>query len=185
MGALLGLLPDLLGIGAATAGGGLFGMVGMFVSSYFKAKQVKADREFEEKKWDREERLLKLQREVASAEHDERIETAHEEGRWEGLADSIKADAAIGASYRWVNAFKSLFRPFITTVLVALSVLIFFKLLNVVRGGDTNGLALFLTQEDATAMLRYIVYGLTFAAQTSVVWFFGERASAPPGTKNS
>jgi hypothetical protein len=40
------------------------------------------------------------------------------------------------------------------------------------------------TPEQAKELLVYDVKSLVFSASTAVVWWFGDRAFAPPGMKN-
>ena len=127
------------------------------------------------KKWEHELSLLKLQH---SREHDKEeyeLSKVDSEGGWRGLTTSIDSTATEKDSYRWVNAVKSLYRPLLTT---GLFILVYFIFLNVTSSSSLIAL------EDARELVRYIIDSVVFTASTAGVWWFGDRAFAPPGMKN-
>ncbi|WP_323795021.1 hypothetical protein [Nisaea sp.] len=85
-----------------------------------------------------------------------------------------------------MNGIKSLFRPLLTFVLVVAEVFIFWNICEGYRLGDGSSILSLLnaSQSPATDLLQYVVYSIVFAAQTAVVWWFGDRAFAPAGMKN-
>lgn len=83
------------------------------------------------------------------------IALAETAGGWRGLEASIAADAAIGASYDWVNAVRGLTRPLLTFLLWIIAGAIYLA-------ADAAGRAA-------------IVETATFAATAATLWWFGDR----------
>ena len=79
------------------------------------------------------------------------------EGSWRGLDASLRAEAAIGASYQWVNAIRALTRPTLTVLLWLITVSIWFSADAADQGAITE-----------TA---------TFAATAATLWWFGDRGA--------
>ncbi|MEL6694498.1 MAG: hypothetical protein AAFQ12_15945, partial [Pseudomonadota bacterium] len=77
------------------------------------------------------------------------------EGSWDGLSASLKAEAAIGESYRWVNAVRGLTRPVLTMALWLITLLVFFY--------------------SSDADRPQIINTATFAATAATLWWFGDR----------
>lgn len=168
----------LLGIGANAASGGAFGLLGSIIGAIVKSKERKDTRAFETMKWDHEKDLLRLSMEARSAETESELAIVSQEGAWEGLQSSHLADAAIGASYPWVNAIKCLFRPALTAGLVGITAFIFVELCRNAQ------LATILGSAATHDLIQYVVYSTVFSACTAVVWWFGDRAFTPPDLKN-
>ena len=178
-------LSDLLGFGASVASGGLFGLLGAgikVVANYFQEKQRQ---DWQREVWANERELQKLQIEARKAETEMEIALASSQGAWSGLDSSIAADKYLtGKTHTWVNDVKSLFRPFLTTLLVAVVGWMFWLVLGSLAGTRNTVLTDAFTVAELQAIVRYMVYTMTFSAATAIVWWFGERAFAPPGMKN-
>ncbi|MEO1101820.1 MAG: hypothetical protein AAFW65_08235, partial [Pseudomonadota bacterium] len=104
-------MADLIGLTASAAGGGLFGLLGTAlgrVAGFVERRQTNAH---EQARWMHESRLLELQMQARQEESEAEIALAETSGGWLGLEASVAADAAIGASYKWVNAVRGLTRP--------------------------------------------------------------------------
>jgi hypothetical protein len=152
------IVGDLLGTGASALSGGLFGLVGNIatkVFGYFEAKQAFAQKQAE---WSHESELLKLQMQAKASETEQEIHVAESEGSWSGLGASVTAEGALGATYPWVNAVRALVRPALTLGLSTFLASAFFAL----APGDIDR--------------AYVADSLVFAAVTSIVWWFGDRA---------
>ncbi|MEL6858533.1 MAG: hypothetical protein AAFO74_09120 [Pseudomonadota bacterium] len=150
-------MADLAGIAASAAGGGLFGVFGTAlgrVASYFEQRQSIAH---EERRWSHEVELLTLQRAAAAQETEAELALSHAHGSWAGLEASLAAEAAIGDSYKWVNAARALTRPVLTVLL----------------WGITAGI---WVTADAIARTN-IVETATFAATAATLWWFGDRSA--------
>jgi hypothetical protein len=152
------ILGDLLGTGASALTGGLFGLVGNIatkVFGYFEAKQA-----FNEKvaEWSHETDLLKLQMQAKAAETEQEIHIAESQGSWSGLSASLGAEGTLANSYPWVNAVRSLVRPALTL------------------GLATFLSAAFFAMAPSDIDRAYVADSLVFAAVTSIVWWFGDRA---------
>jgi hypothetical protein len=169
----------------SAASGGILGFAGGVIGGVAKYFQEKQRQAFEEKKWVHELELqrLEIQRDREEDEHE--LAVIAQQGAWQGLGQSIQADAA-GATvetYRWSKAVKELYRPFLTTALFVLVYFIFQDLMTLFKGGDAT-LAKVFTPVEAKALITYMVQSVVFTASTAGVWWFGDRAFAPPGTKN-
>jgi hypothetical protein len=152
------IVGDLLGTGASALSGGLFGLVGNIatkVFGYFEAKQAFAQKQAE---WSHESELLKLQMQAKASETEQEIHVAESEGSWSGLGASVTAEGELGATYPWVNAVRALVRPALTLGLSTFLASAFFAL----APGDIDR--------------AYVADSLVFAAVTSIVWWFGDRA---------
>lgn len=148
-------MADILGLAASAASGGLFGLAGTAlgrIAGFFEQRQQNAH---ERARWDHEGVLLKLQMEARAQETEAELAIAETAGSWEGLRASMEADAAIGASYKWVNAVRGLTRPFLTLLLWLIASVIWFS-------ADAGG-------RDA------ITETATFAATAATLWWFGDR----------
>ncbi|MBV9046270.1 MAG: hypothetical protein JO294_14195 [Alphaproteobacteria bacterium] len=156
------ILGTLLGTGTSAMTGGLFGLVGNIatkVVGYFEQKQAFTQKQAE---WLHEVDLLKLQMQVKAQETESEIKVAESQGSWSGLAGSLTAEGAIGASYPWVNAVRALTRPTLTVGLSTFLAAAFFAM----NPGDIDR--------------AYVADSLVFAAVTAIVWWFGDRAPRKP-----
>jgi hypothetical protein len=152
---LLGTLADA---GTSAMSGGLFGLIGHVATKlvgYFEAEQQFKQKQAE---WSHETELLKLQMQAKAEETEHEIDLATATGSWAGLGESLKAEAAIGATYPWVNAVRALVRPALTFGLALFLC------------------AAFLAMTPGEATRAYIANSLVFAAVTAIVWWFGDRA---------
>ena len=150
-------MADLAGIAASAAGGGIFGVFGTAlgrVATYFEQRQSIAH---EERRWVHEARLLGLQRQAAREETEAEHALAETEGRWAGLEASLAAEAAIAASYKWVDAVRALTRPLLTLLLWGITTASWFTAELSDRASSTE-----------TA---------TFAATAATLWWFGDRSA--------
>ena len=151
-------MDDVLGIAASAAGGGLFGLLGTALgraAGFFEKRQTIAH---EERRWAHETTLLELQREAAAQETEAELAIARTEGSWAGLQASVAAEAAIGDSYKWVNAARALTRPVLTLLLWGITSVIWFSADLVDRSS--------------------IIETATFAATAATLWWFGDRSAA-------
>ena len=152
------ILGTILGTTTSAVSGGLFGLLGNVASKVvglFEAKQ-----EFAQKKeeWSHEERLADMQTKAKAAASEQDLAVTASSGSWSGLGESLKAETAIGATYPWVEAVRALVRPALTLGLAAFLCVAFFAL----TPGDIDR--------------AYVADSLVFAAVTSIVWWFGDRA---------
>lgn len=108
--------------------------------------------------WLDESDLLKLQMQAKAAETEQEIHIAESQGSWSGLSASLSAEGAVGSSYPWVNAVRALVRPALTLGLTTFLSAAFFAM----APGDIDR--------------AYVADSLVFAAVTSIVWWFGDRA---------
>ena len=161
---------QILGVGASVASGGLFGAISSAVGQWFQLKHKKNENEFKQKEWQHEINLIELQQKGQALETELELDIAHSQGSWSGLKASIESDAALSTNnYKWVNAVKSLFRPFITASLWCLAAFVFIK----ANGG-----------EDLSQIHEYMVYTIFFTASSATMWWFGDRGYTPKALKN-
>ena len=154
---------SIFDIGASATTGGIFGLLGNIatkVMGYFEAKQAFVQKQAE---WAHETDLLQLQMKAKAAETENEIQLAGASGSWTGLTASLQSESAIGATYPWVNAVRALVRPALTFGLAAFLCAAFF----VLTPGDIDR--------------AYVANSLVFAAVTSIVWWFGDRAPKRKG----
>lgn len=147
---------DWLGLAASAAGGGVFGVIGTAlgrVAGYFETRQQNA---FEEKRWAHDEALRSLDLEASRQRSAAQIEQVETEGRWTGLAESLRAEASIVSDMPLVNAIRALTRPALTLLLWIITATVFFKV-------------------DAPQKAR-IVETAVFAATAATLWWFGDRS---------
>lgn len=178
-------LNEIGGLFANVATGGIFGLLGSVLSVGAKYLQERQRQAWERQKWSHETRLLELQMQATAAETEQELAVVSQQGAWSGLTASLSADAATaGAAPGWVNAVRSLFRPALTAGLLIVVWLLWRDLIAALEEGHSSPLLLLFSDMEAKEMLSYIVHSLVFAASTAVVWWFGDRAMCPPGTKN-
>lgn len=149
-------MADIAGLAASAAGGGVFGIVGTALgrlAGYFEQRQTFKQ---ETARWAHEVELFGLQQAAARQKSEAELSLAETEGSWRGLSASIQAEAAIGTSYRWVDAVRGITRPVLTLLLWLISV----------------GIWLGAAPADQQA----IVETATFAATAATLWWFGDRA---------
>lgn len=175
----------IAGLLGNAASGGVFGFLGAAVGGVFKYFQTRQQQKFEEKKWNHELALIDKEHEREREEDEHEIAVVSQKGAWQGLSTSIQADASVGDNYKLVNAVKTLYRPALTTGLVLIAYIIF-KDLSAMLGGTGTSVIMpgILTPQQVKDLLIYDVNSLVFSASTAVVWWFGDRAFAPPGLKN-
>lgn len=150
-------MGDLIGLAASAAGGGVFGLIGTVIgriAGLFERRQENAQ---EQARWKHEAALIELQMKARASELPGQQSLAHTAGAWQELAASVAADAAIGDSYRWVNAVRALTRPLLTLLLWLITLLVW------------SG-----TAADQKAG---IVETATFAATAATLWWFGDRGN--------
>jgi len=125
--------------------------------------------------------LLKFELDAKIAGHGTEMDTLKQETSSNGLLATIKADSNIAAS-GWAANLKAIYRPFLTTVLLCISTVIFLKLLSAL-GGESNALSGAFDKKELVEMLRYTVYTIIFSTATAITWWFGERAFTPLNLK--
>jgi hypothetical protein len=99
--------------------------------------------------------MQKLRIEADAAGRAADLREAETSGAWAGLSASLAEDAAIGESYKWVNAVRALTRPALTVLLWGMTGAVFL-------GADAAGQS-------------GIVDTATFAATAATLWWFGDR----------
>ena len=148
-------MADIAGLAASAAGGGLFGLIGTVIgraAGVIEARQAQAH---ERARWVHDGEMLKLQMQAKAAAREADQRLADTSGAWAGLSASMAAEAAIGESYRWVNAVRALTRPVLTVLLWGITAAVF-------AGSDAAG-------------REGIVETATFAATAATLWWFGDR----------
>ncbi len=175
---------ELLGAGASVASGGIFGVAGSLIGAWFKKTERDADRAWQAKKWDYEERMMDKQIQVGQAETENEIAIAGAVGSWQGLNTSIQADSvgSKGCSI-WATNIKTLFRPFLTLTLWVLAAWVFGEMMAAMVT-ENHPLAKLFSVEEMKEILKYMVYTVFFCASTATMWWYGERSLSPPATKH-
>ena len=148
-------MSEFVGLAASAAGGGVFGLIGTSlgrIASYFEKRQSIAH---EERRWQHELVQLEQQQRAAMQSADADLAQSHTDGRWAGLQASLAADAALGRSYQWVDAVRSLTRPILTILLWGIATVIWISA--------------------APSERVIITETATFAATAATLWWFGDR----------
>ena len=148
-------MADIAGLAASAAGGGLFGLIGTVIGRVAGVVEARQAQAHERARWTHESELLKLQMQAKAAESESELRLAESSGAWAGLSASLAAEAAIGESYKWVNAVRALTRPALTVLLWGITGAVF-------AGADAAG-------------RQGIVETATFAATAATLWWFGDR----------
>ncbi len=154
-------MEDFIGTAASAATGGIFGLFGTAlgrVAGFFERRQKNRH---EEKRWAHEGTLINLEMQAKSEASAQALREIAEQGSWSGLTASLEAEAAIGESYKWVNAARALTRPLLTLLLWLITVSIW-------MGADAPG-------------REAITDTATFAATAATLWWFGDRGAKGPG----
>lgn len=176
-------LTSVLGFAASAAGGGIFGLIGSGLTAFFKHKKEVADHKLrmEEKREDRAHiykmHELNAQDKREADEHE--LAVVSQAGSYAGLKASYDAVAKQDV-HRIINDIRSLFRMALTAGLVVIVVYIF-DTLTTVSGEAWKAV---LSEEGRRELVVYIVYSTVFTAFTCVMWWFGDRALAPPKAKH-
>ena len=175
-------LGDLVGIGSNVAAGGLFGLFGSVIGA--TAKFFQRRQEANERLADRlhELTLMRLQGELRQLETENELDIIRSEQSGRARTASYRTPITVRNVHTWVNDTRSLFRPFLTLVLDASAVGVLIYILSDIQNGALSAV---LTASDPSSMLvAYMVESLFFTASTATVWWFGDRALAPPNQKN-
>ena len=177
---------DFLGaLGSAVtglAGGGFLGAIMGIGSKFLQERQRQ---QWEEKKWTHELKLMELQSQARASETESEIRIVQEEGSWQAKRESMKGEQAMilsGQPHPAVIGIRSLWRPTLTLLLILLVLCVWISLIALLRG--ESSILSFLSPEAVMDLLSYIVYSVVFAASTAALWWFGDRALSPPGTKH-
>jgi hypothetical protein len=170
---------EILGLGASAASGGLFGVLGAAFGSWMKHKERKQKAIEQQAQREHELKLIELHQQGAS-----------QEAAWTGMTTSIQAQMEldkIQTNIPIVVAVKSLFRPFLT---LFLWLAVGWSMHLVLMGSLNHYLELahanqtLFSQEELTALVKYVIYSTVFSATTATTWWFGERALSLPEVKN-
>jgi hypothetical protein len=152
-------MGDVVSVIVSGLFGGGVGLLGTLVGRVFgwleereKIKRLSIQNEHELK-------LQQMQFDARSAEREYEYAITELSTESDMRTSSYQQDAAIGSTYKWVNAVRALMRPLLTVM--AISALMYvIILLN--QLGDYTG-------------LREAMAQLNFLAMTAYVWWFGSR----------
>lgn len=170
-------LGEIFSVGANAASGGIFGVIGSILGRAGKFIEEKQRQKWEEKKWAHESHLHALNERAAQRKADNEIDAINTAGSWNGLNASYEFADDDGDTAIWVNNCKAMFRPTITLLLWCLAAWVFYTITNETVKG--------LIQADVDDLVIYMVHSVFFTANTATMWWFGDRALAPPGKKNA
>lgn len=172
-------LTDVLG---GFASGGITGIIGGLLGAGFKWLNLREERAAKREERQYEKDMLKLQMEAKAAETEQELAIVSQEGSWSGLEASYRADSALKAP-QWANAVRALYRPLLTTILIALAGWMFWLLVRAFETGAGLFAAVFPQAEQAE-LIKYMVYSVFYTASTAALWWFADRALTPPQYKN-
>lgn len=173
-------LTDILGIGATAASGGVLGLVGAVAGKVGQVVQAKQERKAKQLDYEHELKLLEMQHAQASQEDLHEVEMVETRGSYAGLEASIGAETSLQQVSLWVNNLRSLTRPVLTFSLIGIIAWMFIVLMDAIQTGTDNALVALLGSAAVIDILTYIINSVVFSATTAMVWWFGDRALAPP-----
>jgi hypothetical protein len=148
-------MADIAGLAASAAGGGIFGLIGSVIGRAAGLVERRQEQAQERARWEHEARMLDAQMRAKQQASEADLRLADTRGGWRGLEASLAAEAAIGESYKWVQAVRGVTRPFLTLLLWLITGLVFLG-----SGAAERG---------------EIVETATFAATAATLWWFGDR----------
>lgn len=167
-------LSSLFNIGATAASGGILGIVGGLGSSVVKYFHQKQENKEKAAQHERDKELLQMKNDGAVTEKS-----------WDAMITSQQADIGQTGTLASIATFiKTLYRIVLTSALIACVYWIFLDFLGAISGGEGSDLSKVFDPKELKDILRYIVNSITFTACTAAMWWFSERAFAPPGMKN-
>lgn len=159
---------EVIGSGIASlltsaGSGGVLGLIGSIWTGWLKGRKQEAELKLNQQRFEHRLALLKI-----------KAEQITQAGSWEGLARSIEAESVVSEKVSpWVANVKSLWRPLLTLVLILLSGMIFYRM---TTGPDLG----YITNEERTQIIEYMIRTIIFTTATAVTWWFGDRALQPP-----
>jgi hypothetical protein len=152
-----------MGLLATILGGPIMGLLGSITSAFFKEREAKAAVEAKKVDQAHELALLTKQAEIRGKEMENELAIAQADAVAKQVTASYAHDSAgAGKSYAWAEAVKTLFRPFITLILVLLSAGVYFTF-------DPLTMGLNPIQE-------HIIASVLFLTEVAVTWWFADRA---------
>ncbi len=163
---------EFLDIGASAATGGVLGFIGTAmgrIAGYFESRETHAQ---ERQRWAHELEMETLRAQNLSAEQHHALERDTQIAGHDSLRASYAFATAIGDSYRWVGAVRSLVRPVLTPLLWAIYLVVFFAVVN----GNASE---FLNDDAQGEFIGYFIANIAFAASAATLWWFGDRAAPP------
>jgi len=161
--------------GGGLAGGALgaaFGALGSILNrgmGLLETREKRRDRQIElaheKERWGHDLELAAQALAGQAAEARQALARSDSEGSWTGLAESLRAEAALAASWPWVTAVRALTRPALTLLLWLLFAVLF---VSAMTGA--------LEAEAAAGVVATAVNTIAFSASTALAWWFGDRA---------
>lgn len=148
-------MSDIVGLAASAAGGGVFGLIGTVIGRAAGIFERRQDHTQERARWAHDAAMLEARMRAEAAATEGQMRLSEVAGAWRGLAASMEAEAAIGDSYRWVNAVRALTRPLLTLLLWLITGMVYLG-----AGAEARDT---------------IVETATFAATAATLWWFGDR----------
>lgn len=121
-------MEELIGIIAAGASGGIFGVLASVVGAGMKLWNHKQDLEAKKQEWAHEERLIELEmkRDHRKAEYE--LEIVREAGANQLLVTGIESQGNLEGTSQWVKNIIALVRPFMTVFLWVIAYRMFLDL---------------------------------------------------------
>lgn len=168
----------------AVVSGGATGILGTALGMFSKWMQARTERQAKEAEYAHVERMHHLNMESRKLDHANEVALAELRNAGEARLASYQHDSGYGQTYKWVAAVLRLVRPVLTIGLLYLCWRMFNALL-VGAGEIAPGIEIAdaLTSADRSELVRYVVFNLTYAAVTALIWWFGGRDTTPPGRK--
>lgn len=153
----------VLGALGAGATGGILGILGSLLGVGSKWLMRREERKARKDEIEYELSLIEAQMKQAGRAFEHELAIAGQAGQFEVFNSAIQSESKLRSGYPWVEAVRSLFRPFLTVFLWVMSYLVF---KDIASGTASNGAIAFAAD-------------IYFAAGNATGFWFGDRAFTP------
>ena len=158
---MVGETLALFGSGAA---GGVIGIIGSLVGVASKWLMKREERRSRKDEIEYELALIEAQMKQAGRAFEHELAIMAESGRTEVRSQAIQAESKLSGSYKWVEAIRALFRPFLTVFLWIMAAYFFHEI---------------QTATITSPIMLSIANDVMFAAGSSTGFWFGDRSFTP------
>ena len=155
-----GLVLEALGAGAT---GGIIGILASLIGVGSKWLMRREERKARKDEIHYELQLIEAQMKQAGRAFEHELAIASQAGQFEVFNSAIESESRLKSGYKWVEAVRSLFRPFLTVFLWAMAYMVF---RDINAGAAPEGAYGFAAD-------------LYFAAGNATGFWFGDRAFTP------
>ena len=161
---MAGEVVEAIGLFGAGAAGGVVGIFGSLIGVASKWLMRREERKARKDEIEHELKLIEAQMRQAGRAFEHEIAITAQAGQYQAFTSAIEAEARLKSGYRWVEAVRALFRPFITTALCVACYAVLQDL---------------LSAKNPSPGVISLAYDLYFATGSCVAFWFGDRSFTP------